>query len=293
METFIDRLIQHQTITPQRDMDVVFDIGALNGGYGAGVALYLRRMEMQKRVMVYRVSGCSIGAFLAAWYCSGCDEALFQHAEDMFLAYKREASLAAYETMMPAFVTAAFSSDDAVKALRGRLFINYYDTKKHRQITVTKFKSRQHLCECILRSSHIPYVLNGQARRDKRYMDGMVPYIFSDNVRPCLFVDMLSLRKLWRVFITRAEVTIYQRMFVGVMDAHQFFVTQRHSDMCSWQAAWPWWYRVMLKSRLFGCLSVLYFCEWLLVIWKHVRVQHDVQLFTAFIAVIQRHLIQN
>jgi hypothetical protein len=299
MEAFAERLIQLQKTTlptSPMNIDVIFDIGALNGGYGAGVALYLRRLELLQHVQVHRVSGCSIGAFLAAWYCSGCQESLMNYAENMFIQYKRNASFTGYESIMQEFVNAAFASDNEVRALRGRLYINFYDTKRHRQVVVTKFKSRQHLAECILRSSHIPYVINGQARRHKRFMDGMVPHIFNDRLRPCLFVDMLSVRKLWRVFITRAEVTIYQRLLVGVMDAHEFFVTQRSSDMCSWQTKWPWWYHGFLQSRLFGCLSVLYLVEWGLVMWRHVGVLYDFGFLNALCQTalqwLQRHFIQ-
>jgi transcriptional regulator len=50
-----------------------------------------------------------------------------------------------------------------LQKLKGKLFITYYNTKKHKQKTVSIYKNKEYLIECLLRSSHIPYLMNGKA----------------------------------------------------------------------------------------------------------------------------------
>ena len=89
-----------------RKLNVVFDVGALNGVFGLGVALYLQELEKQHKVEVDQVSGCSIGAVVALWYLCGCPLQPLNHIEEMFRLYKNTARLATFQDRLPIFVAA-------------------------------------------------------------------------------------------------------------------------------------------------------------------------------------------
>jgi len=174
-----------------RKLNVVFDVGALNGVFGLGVALYLQELEKQHKVEVDQVSGCSIGAVVALWYLCGCPLQPLNHIEEMFRLYKNTARLATFQDRLPIFVAAlvaevgADAGADAeagkeqtfLQLINKRLHLNYYDTVRQRQVVRTRYKSVAHLMRCLLRTAHIPYIIDGKATRDGRYMDGMFPCI--------------------------------------------------------------------------------------------------------------------
>ena len=51
-----------------KEIDIIFDGGAFNGGMGFGIALYLKALEINQTINVRRVSGCSIGSIIALSY---------------------------------------------------------------------------------------------------------------------------------------------------------------------------------------------------------------------------------
>jgi len=52
------------------EYDLIFDGGAFNGLMGQGVGLYIKSLMKIYNFKIVRVSGCSIGAFLATMFMS-------------------------------------------------------------------------------------------------------------------------------------------------------------------------------------------------------------------------------
>ena len=92
LDIYIQTLLANVPTTnvARQAVNLVFDIGALNGTYGAGVALLFKALERQGHLQVKRLSGSSVGAFLAVWYQCECDHKLLELADAMFEAYKTE-----------------------------------------------------------------------------------------------------------------------------------------------------------------------------------------------------------
>ena len=246
-----------------RKINIIFDGGAFNGGFAAGMAIYLKCMEEYKLIKIHSVSGCSVGSLLAVWYLSGCKPNTIIYFEKFMTSYKKNMHLHECKDIIHELIDDIFSRDienTLLSKLNGHLFISYYNIKKHKQKTVSKFINKKHIIECILRSSHIPYIIDGCASYKKTYMDGISPYIFNNGC-PSLFIKLLTFRKCSRAFMIKSENNIQYRLLTGVADVNEFFTTGK-SDMCSFVGDWT--YVTILQLRL---REILFFTIFSLIGW--------------------------
>jgi hypothetical protein len=249
-----------------RKINVIFDGGAFNGGFAAGVAIYLKCMEEHKIIKVNSVSGCSIGSLLAVWYLAGCDIEKIMYLEKFMTSYKKNKNLHSYIQVINDLIDDIFSKDTENKLLgklNGHLFISYYNIKKHKQQTVSKFKDKEHIIECILRSSHIPYIIDGSSSYKKKYMDGISPHIFSNGL-PSLFIKLLTFQKCSRAFMIKSENNIHYRLLTGVADINEFFTTGK-SDMCSFVGDWSYINILQLRIREILFFTIFSIIGWLVI----------------------------
>jgi hypothetical protein len=221
-----------------KEIDLVFSSGAFNAPIGMGLGMYLKKMEEYKHIKVHRVSGSSIGALLSLWYIMTDinDENTFHFFEKYFINainnFKKYKNLSIYRTFIETYVYKTFDTDDMSK-INKRLYITYSDTKKFKKITVCNYKNRKNLIDCLLRSSHIPYLTNGKSKYKERYIDGIYPYIFYNKKkknRETLFVNMMCKTYLSGCLIIK-ECDIYKRILIGINDANNFFTTG-NSPLC-------------------------------------------------------------
>ena len=218
------------------EMNVVFDGGAFNGYYGLGVGLYLQELERQKVTRVVKVSGVSIGAILALWYLLDSPKtdmnALFVK---MAKHFERRRNLRVYRKLVARFIYESISSDD-LSFMEDRLYISYYDTRDCMRKTVSRYKSRAHLVEVVVRSGHIPFVISDSIAYRGRYIDGVRPEVFSGLTRS-LFVHVATVEKWGRMFSVGTEANIMHRLTGGAADADSFFTTG-FSRMCGYTDDW-------------------------------------------------------
>jgi hypothetical protein len=222
-----------------REIDLVFSGGALNGLFGIGVLYYIKALEEQGFTKVKRVSGCSIGSLLAVWYITNCVEDPDVWFTDIIRMFKKKQNNTAYNEKVVKIVYNLFIDDESVKTLNDCLFISFYDMKKGKQKTVSNFKGRDHLIECLISSSYLPRITDGSLRYKERYIDGITPHIFKDSVREVLVVELMSIKKLIKSFSFKKETNTYFRLLAGVADASQFFV-DGSSDMCKYYKDWSY-----------------------------------------------------
>ena len=235
----------------KKNINIIFDGGAFNGGFALGVALYLKRMEHNKLINVHSVSGCSIGSVLAVWYLSGCRVETIEYFENFMNLYKKNMNFRDYRSTIIGFINDIFnhskSDIEIIDILNGRLYITYYNIKTHKQRVISKFKDREHIIECIIRSSHIPYLMNGSLSYKKKYIDGITPYIIN-NEHDNLFVKLITLNKCSRLFMVKYENNIHYRLLTGVSDINEFYTTGS-SDMCSYVNNWSYFNIAQLRAR--------------------------------------------
>ena len=250
-----------------RKINIIFDGGAFNGGFAAGVAIYLKCMEEHKVIKIHSISGCSIGSVLAFWYLAGCDKDNIIYLEKLMTSYKKHMNLHYGQELIHDIINNVFSKDTEntlLSKLNGRLYVSYYNIKKHKQKTVSKFKNKEHIIECILRSSHIPYVIDGSASYKKKYMDGISPHIFNNGF-PSLFIKLLTFQKCTRAFMIKSENNINYRLLTGVADVNEFFTTGK-SDMCSFVGDWSYLNILQLRIREVLFFTIFSLIGWLMII---------------------------
>ena len=224
------------------NLNLIFDSGAVNGLLGIGSALYLKRLQDLNYINIHKVSGCSIGSIIALWYICGCSELIYPYLEDLFCYYKKNKNFFNFKKIVKDSIYKIIDKDN-LSFLKNRLYINYYDTIKGTQEVVCDFKNKEHLIECIIKSSHVPYVSNNTYKYENRYIDGIAPYIFSDNDNyndtindtindTCykdkkiknLFIKLIDLRNPLKSMYVKNEKNIYSRILKGVTFTNEFFI---------------------------------------------------------------------
>jgi len=244
------------------EIDLVFSGGALNGVFGLGVLYYIKALEKLKLTKVVRVSGCSIGAILAIWYIINLDQDIDELFMDTFNKFKKDLNLKGYQENVKKVINEIFDDEEKLKSLNGRLFISFYDMKKRKQKTISKYKSKEHLIDCLLSSSYIPRLTDGNLRYKDRYIDGITPYIFRDSKREVLIIELMTMKKIFRCIKFKNEVNSYFRLLAGVADASQFF-SDGHSDMCKYYKDWSYSDYLMHRGKEFGIFIIFFLIEFI------------------------------
>lgn len=232
--------------------NIIFDGGAFNAFYAVGVALYIKELE-RKGLKINKVSGCSAGAGVALNFLMGdfrLFESIFQKLVECF---RKKHNIEILQTVIRENVYYLCKDDDeSLKPLQNKLFINYYDIVEKKQKVVSTYQSRDELIDYLIRSSYIPYIIDGHPCYKDRYIDGVSPYIINDNY-PNLFVQLVSKGRIARCFKTKSEKNAHYRIISGVSEANDFF-TSGHSNMCSYMCNWS-----KPDMFLFRCRSKIIF----------------------------------
>ena len=81
------------------EIDIIFDGGAFNGLIGQGVGLYIKSLMKLYKSKVVRVSGCSIGAFLATIFITDINFDLDEAFSIMSSSFKKTLLLKEYHLL--------------------------------------------------------------------------------------------------------------------------------------------------------------------------------------------------
>lgn len=254
------------------EIDLIFDGGVFNGFIGYGFSMYLNELQKQKKTKVVRVSGCSIGSLLALLYIVNIEKELDIDINNIFkkgiTGFKEKYNFSKNEKLIRELVYLLFE-DDNLNMLKDRLYISYYDMKNVEKKIVHNFKNRDHLIECLIKSSHIPFISNNEFKYKNKYIDGLTPYIFRDNQRPSLHIMLITFKNLSRIFFNSNEVNANSRIISGVADADEFFTCGK-SNMCSYVREWNNQRYLFIRGRELCCFFIIWFIEILIIITKYI-----------------------
>lgn len=282
---YIKALIQHIDHPDSPDkINLIFDGGAFNIGFAAGTALYIKSLEKNNKLQINQISGCSSGALIALWYTCGCDPTILSFFEKMMYLFKTEFSFHHIHSIIIEAVNHIFnysedeypnsnthtpaSNDKGIinmNLLNNKLFINYYDTRKNKQKIVSNYKNKNHLIRCLMRTIHIPYIIDGNSKCHKRYIDGIIPYTFNNSPHNSLLIKLCTLKNYSKAFILKREKNVHQRLFIGVSDANDFF-TKGRSDMCVYIKNQSYIDTIFFRGREILIVFIFTIIEWTIFI---------------------------
>jgi len=259
LNIYIKTLIDNVNIENiPKDIDIIFDGGAFNGGMGFGIALYLKELEIKHNIKVSRVSGCSIGSIIALSYLID----LNYDINDVFIStcknFKKTFNLSVFKSHIKKIIYDNLTDD--LSSINNKLYITYYDAINYKHIMVCEYENREHLLECLMRSCHIPYITSNVFKYDNKYIDGIAPHIFRDGEREILFIKMITFKNYRRIFNIRNEQNVNPRMIIGVNDINNF-LTIGKSDMCSYFKNWSYISILLLRLRLLIVFIILWIVE--------------------------------
>lgn len=214
-----------------KNIDLVLDGGAFNGGYQLGILLYLKELENLKLLNINRISGCSIGALMGILYFSNKLEKLV-HLYEQFLKYIREECNFKHLTNV---IIENINCLDDITIFNNKLYIVYNDIINIKPVVVSTYKTKNDLIEALVKTSYIPYIM-GDSVQYKGCCDGITPYIFQKSDRQ-LYISLLPIRKLKNMLFIKNEVNIWSRLLTGIVDINNFFAGSG-SEFCSYVDQW-------------------------------------------------------
>ena len=238
-----------------KKLNIILDGGAFNGGYMYGILLYLKELENLNYTIIEKISGCSIGAVLGVFFLSNILEENINIYDDILSHFRKNHNLLNTRNIL----TTSLEKID-LSLINDKIFINYYNITTMENVVVSHFENKEELIEVLIRSAHIPYIIDGNILYKNKFLDGITPYIFPVSSGKTLYISSIIFNKLKYIFYLKNEVNIWTRLLTGVMDANSFF-SNNDSEHCSYINNWTMTNFILFRFReiiTFFIISVLY-----------------------------------
>ena len=222
--------------TPLR-IDLVLDGGIFNGSYLVGALCFLKEMERRNYIIIERISGCSIGSVVAFLYF--IDELdsmpqLYNIVKNEFKEKYRLPTIKEIKQHLQGKIP-----DNICEKVNGKLYICYNNIKKGSKTIKSQYKNVDEIMNAIIKSCFIPYLIDNEILYEGKYIDGINPYIFSQEPnKKILFLDLFGYDKIGNLLNVKNEKTNYHRILSGLLDIHNFYIKQTNTQMCSYVNDW-------------------------------------------------------
>ena len=232
-------------------LDLVLDGGAFNGSYMVGALYFLKEMENRKYIKIRRISGCSIGSFIAFMYFINQLDMIETFCEMGMKEYKENHTLSIVRNIKSHIIS--IIPDDICSKINNKLYISYYNIKNQHKVVKSVYKSVDHLLNIIIKSCFIPYIIDGNMMYKNKYIDGLTPYMFKvEQGVNILHLDLLGIDKIGNIFNIKNEKTPTHRVLSGLLDIHNFYIKQCNTQMCSYVNDWS-----IMNKLIYNCKIVL------------------------------------
>ena len=218
-------------------IDVVLDGGVFNGSYLVGALYFLKEMEKRNYIKIDRMSGCSIGAIVSFLYYMDALDIMPKLYEIVNTDFKKTYKLHLVkefkkhiENIIPA---------DILERVNNRFFISYNNIKKGTKTVKSKYIDVDDIIQTIIKSSYIPFLIDGNILYENKYIDGITPYIFcKEPNKKILYLDLYGYDKIGNLLNVKNEKTNFHRVLSGLLDIHSFYIKQSSTQMCSYVNDW-------------------------------------------------------
>jgi len=219
-------------------MDVVLDGGIFNGSYHVGALYFLKEMENRKYIKIERISGCSVGSIVGFLYFIDSLD-LMPKLYDLINKEFRQTYNLKLITELKKYLSERIPSD-ICERVNGKLFITYNNIKKGTKPVRSVYKDADDIINTIIKSSYIPYLIDGNVLYQNKSIDGITPFIFKERVKKVLYLDLFGSDKLGNLLNVKNEKSNYHRILSGLLDIHSFFIKKSNTPMCSYVNDWSY-----------------------------------------------------
>jgi len=228
------------------NLDLVLDGGIFNGSYLVGALYFLKEMEKRNYIKICRISGASIGSIVAFMYIIDCLyvlEKLYKKVLNKLHTNYNLNTIINLHKLLDKYIP-----ENVCDKVNNKLYITYNNIQKRTKKLKSIYKNKEEIINTIIKSSYIPFFIDGNILFENKYIDGINPYIFKfKNDRKILHLDLFGYDKIKYLINIKNEKTNFHRVLSGLLDIHNFFIKQTNTDMCSYVNEWS----VFNKSRLF------------------------------------------
>jgi hypothetical protein len=222
--------------TPIR-LDVVLEGGLFNGSFHAGALFFLKEMENRNIVKVERISGVSIGSFMALLYFSNNLTIITDLYQLMYASFKKNHNLKILKHLKQ--ILRGKLPENICNLVDKRLYVSYYNGTTGKKNVKKTYKTDDVLINTVIKSCFVPYLIDGNMLYENKYIDGINPYIFkNEQDKRILYIDLFGYDKLFHFFNIKNEKSNEHRMLAGLLDIHNFFIKQQSTCMCSYIDNW-------------------------------------------------------
>jgi hypothetical protein len=238
------------TTTPLR-LDLVLDGGIFNGSYLVGALCFLKEMEKRKYIIVERISGSSIGSIVAFLYFIDALDMMPQLYDIVKADFKNGYNLPSVKEIKKHLSSRI--PEDICEKINGKLYISYNNVRKCKKNIKSQYKDVDEIMNTLIKSSFVPYLIDGNLLYDNKYIDGMNPYIFNKVPdKKILYLDLFGFDKIGNLLNVKNEKTNYHRILSGLLDIHNFYIKQSNTQMCSYVNDWS------VNNKTFNYLKILF-----------------------------------
>ena len=219
-------------------MDVVLDGGIFNGSYHVGALYFLKEMENRKYIKIERISGCSVGSIVGFLYFIDSLD-LMPKLYDLINKEFRQTYNLKLITELKKHLSERIPSN-ICEIVNGRLYITYNNIKKGTKPVKSVYKNVDDIINTIIKSSYIPYLIDGNVLYENKSVDGITPFIFKERENKILYLDLFGSDKLGNLLNVKNEKSNYHRILSGLLDIHSFFIKKSNTPMCSYVNDWSY-----------------------------------------------------
>jgi hypothetical protein len=217
-------------------MDVVLDGGIFNGSYHVGALYFLKEMENRKYIKIERISGCSVGAIVGFLYFIDALDLMPKLYDLINKEFRQTYNLNLIKELKKHLSERIPS--DICERVNGRLYITYNNIKKGTKPVKSVYKDVDDIINTIIKSSYIPYLIDGNILYENKAVDGIIPFVFKEREKKILYLDLFGSDKLGNLLNVKNEKSNYHRILSGLLDIHSFFIKKSNTPMCSYVNDW-------------------------------------------------------
>lgn len=220
-------------------MDLILDGGAFNGSYQVGALYFLKEMEKRKYIKINRISGCSVGSIVGFLYFIDGLDLMYKVYDLINKEFRKTYSLNFIKNLKQ--YLGDHIPNDICDKINGRLFITYNNIKKRTKPVKSSYKNVDDILNTIVKSSYIPYLIDGNILYKNKSIDGINPFIFKERENKILYLDLFGSDKLFNLINVKNEKTNFHRILSGLLDVHCFFIKKGNTSMCSYVNDWTYY----------------------------------------------------